>query len=125
MQRVESVVSSLFHMPAPKPTEVPVMAVAVLMMVVFHAVQPAVLTLVSSTAKDWIQTVASFIEDNKVSLQEKANTITAQVAAVVGVMKHRNIIPQLNPQHLPWEFSGEEATIFATELSQCIVANLM
>ncbi|KAJ7856112.1 hypothetical protein B0H14DRAFT_2753488 [Mycena olivaceomarginata] len=112
-------------MPTPKPTEVPVMAVAVLMMVVFHAVQPAVLTLVSSTAKDWIQTVASFIEDNKVPLQEKANTITAQVAAVVGAMKHRNIIPQLNPQHLPWEFSDEEATVFATELSQFIVANLM
>jgi hypothetical protein len=95
------------------------------MMVVFHAVQPAVLTLASSTPKYWIQTVASFIEDNKVPLQEKANTITVQVAAVVGAMKHRNIIPQLNPQHLPWEFSDEEAIILATELSQFIVANLM
>ncbi|KAJ7842271.1 hypothetical protein B0H14DRAFT_2781477 [Mycena olivaceomarginata] len=113
MQRVDSV----------KPTDVPVLAVAVLMMVVFHAVQPDVLT--SPTAKNWIQTVASFIEDNKVPLHEKANTITAQVAAIVGEMKHRNIIPQLNPRHLPWEFPDKEATIFATELSQSIVANLM
>ncbi|KAJ7801252.1 hypothetical protein B0H14DRAFT_2896581 [Mycena olivaceomarginata] len=115
-------------MPAPvftNPTNVPVMAVAVLMMVVFHAVQPGVLALASPSPKDWRQTVASFIEHNKVPLQEKANTITTQVAAVVGAMKHRNIIPQLNPQHLPWEFSDEEATIFATELSQFIVANLM
>ncbi|KAJ7813424.1 hypothetical protein B0H14DRAFT_2853877 [Mycena olivaceomarginata] len=112
MQRVESVVSSLFHIPA-------------LMMVVFHAVQPEVLTLVSPTVKDWIQTVASFIEDNKVPLHEKANTITAQVAAIVGEMKHRNIIPQLNLRLLPWEFPDEEATIFATELSQSILANLM
>jgi hypothetical protein len=95
------------------------------MMVVFHAVQPGVLTLVSSTAKDWIQTVASFIEDNKVPLHEKANTITAQVAVIVEEMKHRNIIAWLNLRHLPWEFPDMEATIFATELSQSIVANLM
>ncbi|KAJ7721226.1 hypothetical protein B0H14DRAFT_587251 [Mycena olivaceomarginata] len=101
------------------------LAVAVLMMVVFHAVQPAVLTLVSSTAKDWIQTVASFIDDNKVPLHKKANTITAQVAAIVGDMKHRNIIPRLNLQHLPWKFPDREAAILATELSQSIVANLM
>jgi hypothetical protein len=94
------------------------------MMVVFHAVQPAVLTLASSP-KDWIQTVASFIEDNKVPLHEKANTITAQVAAIVGEMKHRNIIPRLNLRHLPWKFPDREATILANELSQCIVANLM
>ncbi|KAJ7689091.1 hypothetical protein B0H14DRAFT_3051396 [Mycena olivaceomarginata] len=112
-------------MPGPKPTDVPVLAVAVLMMVVFHAVQPSVLTLASPTAKDWIQTVASFIEDNKVPLHEKANTIIAQVAAIVGEMKHRNIIPQLNLLHLPWYFPDKKATIFATELSQSIVANLM
>ncbi|KAJ7721916.1 hypothetical protein B0H14DRAFT_3006869, partial [Mycena olivaceomarginata] len=108
-----------------KPTDVSVLADAVLMMVVFHAVQPGVLTLVSPTAKDWIQTVASFIEDNKVPLNEKANTITTQVEALIGAMKHRNIIPQLNPRHLPWKFSDDEATIFATELSQFIVANPM
>ncbi|KAJ7784043.1 hypothetical protein B0H14DRAFT_2959301 [Mycena olivaceomarginata] len=112
-------------MAASKPTDVPVLAVAVLMMVVFHAVQPSVLTLVSPTAKDWIQTVVSFVEDNKVPLHEKANTITAQVAAIVGQMKHRNIIPRLNLQHLPWEFPDKEATIFATELSQSIATNLM
>jgi hypothetical protein len=95
------------------------------MIVVFHAVQPAVLTLASSTAKDWLQTVASFMEDNKVPMHEKANTIAAQVEALIGAMKHRNIIPQLNPRHLPWKFSDKEATIFATELSQFIVANLM
>ncbi|KAJ7318709.1 hypothetical protein DFH08DRAFT_891774 [Mycena albidolilacea] len=125
IQHVESVVSSLFHMPAPKPTDVPVLAVAVFVIVVFHAVQPDVLTLVSPTAKDWMQTVASFIEDNKVPLHKKANTITAQVAATIGEMKHRNIIPRLNLQHLPWEFPDKEARIFATELSQSIVANLM
>ncbi|KAJ7801259.1 hypothetical protein B0H14DRAFT_2615537 [Mycena olivaceomarginata] len=37
--------------------------------------QPDVLTLVSPTVKDWIQTVASFIEDNKVPLHEKAKTL--------------------------------------------------
>ncbi|KAJ7708486.1 hypothetical protein B0H14DRAFT_2646621 [Mycena olivaceomarginata] len=100
-----------------KPTDVPVLAVAVF--------QPGVLTLASSTAKDWILTVASFLEDNKVLLHEKANTITAQVAAIVGKMKHRNIIPRLNLRHLPWKFSDREATILATELSQSIVANLM
>jgi hypothetical protein len=95
------------------------------MLVVFHAVQPGVLTLVSPTAKDWIQAVASFIEDNKVPLHEKANTITAQVAAIVGEMKHRNIIPRSILQHLPWEFPDKEATIFATELSQSVEANLI
>jgi hypothetical protein len=69
--------------------------------------------------------VASFIEDNKVPLHKKANTITAQVAAIVGEMKHRNIIPRLNLLHLTWEFPDRKATILATELSQSIVANLM
>jgi hypothetical protein len=95
------------------------------MMVVFHAVQPDVLTLVSPTVKDWIQTVASFIEDNKVPLHEKANTITAQVAAIVGEMRRRSIIPRLDFRRPPWEFADEEATIFATALSQCIAVNLM
>lgn len=95
------------------------------MMVVFHTVQPGVLTLVSPTINNWLQTVVSFIEDNKVPLHEKANTITAQAAAIIGEMKHRNIIPQLNLLHLPWKFTDMEATIFATELSQCIAANLM
>ncbi|KAJ7318719.1 hypothetical protein DFH08DRAFT_819618 [Mycena albidolilacea] len=107
------------------PTDVSVLAVTILMMVVFHAVQPDVLTLVAPTVKDWIQTVASFIEDNKVPLCRKADIITAQVAAIVEEMKHRNIIPQLNLQHLTWDFPDEEATIFATELSQSIMANLM
>ena len=69
--------------------------------------------------------MASFIEDKKVPLQEKANTITAQVAAIVGAMKHRNIIPSLNFLHRPWKFSDKEAITFATELSQAIQANLM
>ncbi|KAJ7755402.1 hypothetical protein B0H14DRAFT_415334 [Mycena olivaceomarginata] len=125
MQRVESVISSLFYMPAPKPTDVYVLAVAVLMMVVFYAVQPDVLTLVSPTVNNWIQTVTSFIEDNKVPLHEKANTITAQVAAIVGEMRRRSIVPQLDFRHPPWGFADEEATIFATELSQCIAVNLM
>ncbi|KAJ7902632.1 hypothetical protein B0H14DRAFT_2666885 [Mycena olivaceomarginata] len=112
-------------MPAPKPTDVPVLAITVLMMVIFHAVQPGVLTLASPTAKNWIPVVASFIEYNKVPLHKKANTITAQVAVIVGEMKHRNIIPQLNLLHLPWKFRDREATILATELSQSIVANLM
>jgi hypothetical protein len=95
------------------------------MMTVFHAVHTNVLTLVSPTAKDWMQTMASFVEDNKVPLHENINTITAQVVAIVGEMKHRNIIPRVSLQHLPWKFSDEEATIFATELSQSVEANLM
>ncbi|KAJ6572315.1 hypothetical protein B0H19DRAFT_1256206 [Mycena capillaripes] len=111
-------------MPVPGPT-VHGLTVAVVMMVVFHAVHTSVLTLVSPTTMDWMQAVASFIEDNKVPLHEKANTILAHVAATVGEMKHRSIIPQLNPQHLPWEFSDMDATTFATELSQSIKGNLM
>jgi hypothetical protein len=95
------------------------------MMVVLHAVHTGVLTLQSPTITDWTETVVSFIEDNKLPLQEKVNTITAQVAAIVRQMKHRDIIPQLNPQYLPWKFSDIEATIFATELFQSIEANLM
>jgi hypothetical protein len=72
-----------------------------------------------------MQTVASFIEDNKVPLHEKANTIATQVAAIVEEMKHRNIIPELDLRDLPWEFPDKEATIFATELSQSILANLI
>ncbi|KAJ7282255.1 hypothetical protein C8J57DRAFT_1710478 [Mycena rebaudengoi] len=112
-------------MPAASPTDVHVLTVAVVMMVVFHAVHTGILTLPSPTPADWIETVASFIEDNKVLLHEKVNTITAQVAAIVGQMKHRNIIPRLNPQHLPWKFSELEGTTFATELFQFIEANLM
>ncbi|KAJ7690431.1 hypothetical protein B0H14DRAFT_2651347 [Mycena olivaceomarginata] len=66
-----------------------------------------------------------FHEDNKVPLHKKANTITAQVAAIVEEMKHRNIVPRLNLRHLPWKFPDREATILATELSQSIMANLM
>jgi hypothetical protein len=95
------------------------------MMVVFHAVHTGVLTLPSPTDTDWIETVASFIEDNKLPLYEKVKSITAQVAAIVGKMKHRDIIPPLNLRHLPWQFSDKEGTIFATELSQSIEANLM
>jgi hypothetical protein len=95
------------------------------MMVVFHAVHKDILTLPSPTATDWIETVASFIEDNKVPLNEKVNTITAPVVAIVGQMKHRDIIPWLNLRHLPWKFSEQEGTIFATALSQLIEANLM
>ncbi|KAF7360924.1 hypothetical protein MSAN_01122300 [Mycena sanguinolenta] len=112
-------------MPDLQPTDIHVLAVAILIMVVFHSVQASVLTLVSHITADWIQTVTSFIVNNKVPLQEKAITITAQVAAIIGEMKHRNIIPLQNLQHLPWEFLDEDATTFATELSQCIKANLM
>jgi hypothetical protein len=91
------------------------------MMVAIHAVHTGVLTLPSPTATDWTQIVASFIQANKVPPHEKVNTITVQVAAIVGKMKHRNI----NPCHLPWKFSDMEGTIFATELSQSIEANLM
>ncbi|KAJ7282414.1 hypothetical protein C8J57DRAFT_1295352 [Mycena rebaudengoi] len=112
-------------MSAPSPTDVHVLTVAVVMMVVFHAVHTGILTLPSPTITDWLETVASFIEDNRVPLYKKVNTITAQVAAIVGAMKHRNIITQLNPLHLPWKFSDLEGTIFATELSQLIEANLM
>ncbi|KAJ7253195.1 hypothetical protein C8J57DRAFT_1349098 [Mycena rebaudengoi] len=112
-------------MPTPSPSDVHVLTVAVVMMVVFHAVHTGILTLPRPARTNWIETVASFIKDNKVPLYEKVNTITAQVAAIVGEMKHRNIIPRLNPLHLPWKFSDKKATIFATELSQSIEANLM
>ncbi|KAJ6454318.1 hypothetical protein C8R45DRAFT_1037782 [Mycena sanguinolenta] len=124
-KHLEFVVSSLFHMPDSNPTDLHVLAVAVLLMVVFHAVHTSVLTVVSHTTADWIQTVASFIEDNKASLHEKANNITAQIAAIVGEMKHRTIILPLDRPHLPWYFLDEQATAFATELSQAIQANLM
>ncbi|KAJ6454330.1 hypothetical protein C8R45DRAFT_1037826 [Mycena sanguinolenta] len=124
-KHLESLVSSLFHMPDPTPTDLHVLAIAVLLIIVFHAVHRSVLTSVSHTTADWIQTVASFIEDNKVPLHEKANNITAQIAAIVGEMKHRNIIPSLNLHYLPWKLSDKEATTFATELSQAIQANLM
>ncbi|KAJ7217463.1 hypothetical protein C8J57DRAFT_1395739 [Mycena rebaudengoi] len=110
-------------MPAPSPSDVHVLTVAVVMMVVFHAVHTGILTLPSPTRTDWMETVASFIKDNRMPLYEKVNTITPQVAAIVGEMKHRNII--LNRLHLLWRFSDKEATIFATELSQLIEANLM
>ncbi|KAF7360934.1 hypothetical protein MSAN_01123400 [Mycena sanguinolenta] len=109
----------------PQPTDIDVLAVAVLIMVVFHAVHTRVLTLVTHTTTDWIQTMVSFLEDNKVPLQEKANTIAAQVAAIVQEMKHQNVIPSLNLRHLPWNFSDKEATTFATQLYKCIAANLM
>ncbi|KAJ7250567.1 hypothetical protein C8J57DRAFT_1520979 [Mycena rebaudengoi] len=112
-------------MPAPSPSDVHILTVAVVMMVVFHAVHTGILTLPSPTPINWIETVASFIEDNKAPLHEKVNTINAQVAAIVGEMKHKNIVPRLNLRHLPWKFSDKEATIFATELSQSIEANLM
>ncbi|KAJ6530096.1 hypothetical protein B0H19DRAFT_1273766 [Mycena capillaripes] len=112
-------------MPAQSLTDVHIMTVAVVMMVVLHAVRTGILTTVYPNIPDWLQAIASFIEDNQVCLQEKANTITAQVAVIVGEMKHRNIIPPLNLLHLPWKFSEMEAKIFATELSQSIEANLM
>lgn len=95
------------------------------MMVVFHKVHTGVLTLSSPTTMDWMGTLGSFIEDNTFPLHKKINTITAQVAAIVAQMKHRNIIPQLSIRHLPWSFSDQEGTIFATKLSQSIEANLM
>ncbi|KAF7360912.1 hypothetical protein MSAN_01121100 [Mycena sanguinolenta] len=125
LKYIESVVSSLFHMPDPKPTDVHVLAIVVLIQVVFHAVHARVLALASHTTTDWIQTVASFIKDNKVSLQEKAETIAAQVAAIIQEMTHRDVIPSWNPQHDPWRFSEENVTTLATELSQCVKANLM
>ncbi|KAJ7282404.1 hypothetical protein C8J57DRAFT_1295305 [Mycena rebaudengoi] len=112
-------------MPAPSPSDVHVLTVAVVMMLVFHAVHTGILTLPSPICTDWIETVASFIKDNRVPLYEKINTITAQVAAIVEEMEQRNIIPWLNPLHLPWKFSDLEGIIFATELSQLIEANLM
>ncbi|KAJ6447813.1 hypothetical protein C8R45DRAFT_1047213 [Mycena sanguinolenta] len=124
-KHLESLVYSLFHIPDPKPTDLHVLAVAVLLMVVFHAVHTSILTVVSHTTADWIQTVASFIEDNKVPLHEKANNITAQVSAIIGEMKHRNIIPSLNLLHRPWKLSDKQAETFATELSEAIQANLM
>ncbi|KAF7360921.1 hypothetical protein MSAN_01122000 [Mycena sanguinolenta] len=119
---LESAISSLFHIPDLKPTDVHVLSVTVLTMVVFHAVHTSVLTSASHTTQKWIPAVTSFIEDNKLPLQEKANTIAPQVAAIVGRMKKRSLIPLLN---LSWDFSEKEATTFATELSQCIEANLM
>ncbi|KAJ6569253.1 hypothetical protein B0H19DRAFT_1256901 [Mycena capillaripes] len=112
-------------MPGQSPTDVHILTVAVVMIVVFHAVHASILTLVSPTIKDWTQSMATFIEDNKVPLHEKVNTITTQVAAIVGEMKYRKIIPRLNLRHLLWKFSDMEATIFATELSQSVKGNLM
>ncbi|KAJ7709406.1 hypothetical protein B0H16DRAFT_648483 [Mycena metata] len=97
----------------------------IVMMTVFHAVHTSVLTLASPTTTDWILTMASFVKDNKEPLHEKVNAITAPMAAIVGEMKHRNIIPRLNLPHLPWKFSDKEATFFATKLSESIEANLM
>ncbi|KAJ6453987.1 hypothetical protein C8R45DRAFT_1038627 [Mycena sanguinolenta] len=124
-KHLESLVYSLLHIHDPKPTDLHVLAVAVLLIIVFHAVHTSVLNGLAPDTADWMQTVASFIEDNKVPLHEKANNITAQVAAIVGEMKHSNIIPPLNLLHRPWKLSDKQAETFATELSQAIQTNLM
>ncbi|KAJ7714027.1 hypothetical protein B0H14DRAFT_3015452, partial [Mycena olivaceomarginata] len=102
--------------------DVHILTVAVVFIVALHAVHPDVLTLPTATTADWIGPLTSFIEDNKILLHEKVNTITAHVTAIVGKMKHRNVVPRL--VHLPWKFSAVEATIFATEPSQSIEPNL-
>ncbi|KAJ7264104.1 hypothetical protein B0H12DRAFT_1102861 [Mycena haematopus] len=120
IQRIGSAVSSLFDVSAGT-TDVHTLTVAVVMMVVLHAVHAGVLTSVDTSPTNWAQTVASFIEDNQVPLQEKVNTVSAQVAVIVVEMQHR----RLNLLHRPWNFSDRESLKFATDLSKLIKTNLM
>ena len=56
-------------------------------------------------------------------VQDKVCTISAQVEAIVGEIKDRNIISKKLARK--WKFSEDEAAMFARKLNKCVQDNLM
>ncbi|KAJ7765641.1 hypothetical protein B0H16DRAFT_1523818 [Mycena metata] len=124
--QLQYLLSPTFHMYNPSLTDVEVLTLAVLVMVLIHAVHAEILLSVYTTPADWILAIDAFLEHHKDHLQEKADTIGSQVAPIVAEIENRSIIPEpktIGPN--TWHFSSQEAYVFAERLTECVKANLM
>jgi len=104
--------------------DVEVLTLAVLVMVLMHAVMREVLSSTSGSKSDWISAISHIVVVHDDLVQHKVRTISVQVEAIVREMKDRNIITKLKLAS-KWKFSQEEAHMFARRLNKCVKDNLM
>ncbi|KAJ6597757.1 hypothetical protein DFH09DRAFT_84188 [Mycena vulgaris] len=108
----------------PGPNDIKILTLAVLVLVVMRAVHPEVLLLPAAGPEQWTSAIVSFLRQHVNAVQEKAGTITPQVAVIVREIKHKNILSLLNISGA-WKFSQKEAEVFAKQLAKCVDDNLM
>jgi len=121
---LESALCPLFHNYSPTMNDVEVLTLAVLVMVLMHAVMREVLSSTSGSKSDWISAISHIVVVHDDLVQHKVRTISVQVEAIVREMKDRNIITKLKLAS-KWKFSQEEAHMFARRLNKCVKDNLM
>ncbi|KIJ34224.1 hypothetical protein M422DRAFT_35184 [Sphaerobolus stellatus SS14] len=98
------------------------MSQAVLIMICIHAVSQDVLSTSAPTLNTWLSAISLVVQ--KSLIMDKICIISAQVEAIISEIMIGNITPKLNIANR-WNFSEEEADIFAKKLMKCVEDNLL
>ena len=88
-----------------------------------HGVVSKVISSTQGGRSDWISAISDIVMVNENLVQDKVCTISAQVEAIIGEIKDRNITSKKLARK--WRFSAHEAELFAQKLNKCVQDNLI
>ncbi|KIJ39331.1 hypothetical protein M422DRAFT_32785 [Sphaerobolus stellatus SS14] len=98
------------------------MSQAVLIMICIHAVSQDILSTSAPTLNTWLSAISLVVQ--KSLIKDKIHIIRAQVEVIISEIMIRDIVHKPNIAYM-WQFSEEEAEIFAEKLMKCVEDNLL